>query len=247
MPKRRDLQWMPLRAEIGAVVKRVACIGVTLLTGCAGTGAGTPVDAPASLANLCVTDGRVEDAGNGRMRVSTPKMRAYLNGGTSDAAALRFTYLGPTAALQPLASGTLRVQFGLKLRAQDPCNLVYVMWRVEPESRLAVSVKSNPAQHLSSGCGNHGYLDLKPDFSAALPALRGADSHELSAAVQADELEVYADGRLVWHGMLGPIAAPLKGPAGVRSDNARLQFTLSARLPTVDPAPLCHADAAEDD
>ena len=34
-----------------------------------------------------------------------------------------------------------------KLRAEDACNLVYVMWRIEPQSRLVVSVKRNPGQH----------------------------------------------------------------------------------------------------
>ena len=37
--------------------------------------------------------------------------------------------------------GELRRQFGLKLRAQDACNLVYVMWRIEPASKLVVSIK----------------------------------------------------------------------------------------------------------
>ena len=72
----------------------------------------------------------------------------------------------------PLASGEMRRQFGLKLRAEDACNLVYAMWRIEPESKLVVSVKSNPGQHTSAQCGNRGYQNIKPLHSSPLPSLR---------------------------------------------------------------------------
>jgi hypothetical protein len=48
----------------------------------------------------------------------------------------------------------MRRQSGLKLRAQNGCNLVYAMWRSEPESKLGVSVTRNPGLNASSERGN---------------------------------------------------------------------------------------------
>jgi hypothetical protein len=70
-------------------------------------------------------------------------MRAYVNTFTSQPIEAHFTFLGSTGNEARLGSGELRCQFGLKLRAQDACNLDYAMWRIEPESKLVVSVKSN--------------------------------------------------------------------------------------------------------
>lgn len=100
--------------------------------------------ASVSRANLCVTEGAIEELPGGRLSVSVPKMRAYLNAVTAQQVEAHFTYLGSTGNEARLGSGELRRQFGLKLRAQDACNLVYAMWRVEPESKLVVSIKSNP-------------------------------------------------------------------------------------------------------
>jgi hypothetical protein len=217
-------------------------IGLTLLAGCVASSAAGPVAGTrTSLSELCVTDGSLEDAGNGRLRVTDPQMRAVLVRPPADAAELGFVYLGPTATRKALGSGALRVQFGLKLRAEDPCNLVYVMWRVEPDSQLVVSVKSNPGERSSSECGNRGYRNLKPDSSGLLPALASGDSHRLSAEIHARTLEVFADGRRVWQGRLDSTAAAFRGPAGVRSDNARLEFTLASGAPVAGPAaPPCH-------
>ena len=106
--------------------------------------------APVAKANLCVTEGALEALPGQRLAVNVPKMRAYVNAYTQPVAEVRFTYLGSTGNEAPLASGEMRRQFGLKLRAQDACNLVYAMWRIEPESKLVVSVKSNPGQHTSA-------------------------------------------------------------------------------------------------
>ncbi len=226
---------------------RDGCIGLTLLAGAVGSSAAEPVTGtPAFLSDLCVTDGSLEDAGNGRLRVSAPQMRAVLVLPPADAAELRFVYLGPTATRKALGSGAIRVQFGLKLRAQDPCNLVYVMWRVDPGSQLVVSVKSNPGEHSSAECGNHGYRNLKPDSRGPLPALASGDSHRLSAEIHGQTLEVFADGRRVWQGPLDSSAAAFRGPVGVRSDNARLEFTLASGAPVAGPAtPPCPRGAGQ--
>jgi hypothetical protein len=177
---------------------------------------------------LCVTEGDVSSAGASALAVESPKMRAYINQPSADSAQIHFRYLGPTASQSALGSGATLVQFGLKLRAADACNLIYVMWRIEPTLKLVVSVKSNPGQHSSSQCSNHGYQNIKPRSSVPAPQLAAGQSHTLRARLQADELAAFIDDRLVWQGALGPIASGLTGPAGVRSDNARLEFDLKS-------------------
>jgi hypothetical protein len=179
-----------------------------------------------SLADLCVTEGALEELPGQQLSVRVPKMRAYLNVSTPPTAEARFTYLGPTGNEARLGSGELRRQFGLKLRAQDACNLVYAMWRIEPESKLVVSVKSNPGQHTSGQCGNRGYRNVKPRRSTPVPALRSGDAHALRAEMNADEMKAFVDNSLVWEGSVGPDALAFDGPVGIRSDNARLQIAL---------------------
>ena len=181
--------------------------------------------------NLCVTEGAIEKSARDHLTVNVPKMRAYVNTGPSQAVEARFTYLGPTGKESRLGSGEIRRQFGLKLRAQDPCNLVYVMWRIDPESKLVVSVKRNPTAHTSLECGNHGYQNIKPQHSMAVPRLRPGDTHTLRAEMKGQELRVLVDNAAVWEGSVGPEALGLAGPVGIRSDNARLEFDLKAAEP----------------
>jgi hypothetical protein len=130
-----------------------------------------------------------------------------------------------------LGPAELRRQFGLKLRAQDACNLVYAMWRIEPESKLVVSVKSNPGQHSSAQCGNRGYRNIKPRRSTSVPVLRSGETHTLRAEMNGAEMKVFVDNSLVWEGSVGPAALAFDGPIGIRSDNARLQIELHVDQP----------------
>jgi hypothetical protein len=128
-------------------------------------------------AKLCVTEGAIEQASGNRMSVNVPKMRAFVTIATMQDVEARFTYQGKTTGEKPLGSGEMRRQFGLKLRAQDASNLVYAMWRIEPEPKLVVSVKSNPGQHTSVECANRGYRNIKPVHSSPVPVLRPAVTH----------------------------------------------------------------------
>jgi hypothetical protein len=184
-----------------------------------------------TLENLCITEGAIEKTSGGAGRVSVPKMRAYVAEETAPAAELRFTYLGPTSNDSALGSGIMRRQLGLKLRAQDACNLIYVMWRIEPEPKLVVSVKQNAGEHTSAECGNRGYRNIKPVKAVAAPRLEAGQSHTLRAEMNRDELRVFADNREVWEGSVGSDAAQLKGPIGIRSDNAQVEFTLKVQMP----------------
>jgi len=210
-------------------------LGALLLMGALSLGA-TPMPSGTRLSSvsrtdLCVTEGAIEDLPEGRLSVTAPKMRAYLNAFTPQLVEARFTYLGSTGNEARLGSGELRRQFGLKLRAQDACNLVYAMWRIEPESKLVVSVKSNPGQHTSTECGNRGYRNIKPRRSTPVPALRSGEAHTLRAEMNGAEVKVFVDDSLVWEGSVGPDALAFDGPVGIRSDNARLQLELRAAQP----------------
>src|SRR4029077_16388116 len=116
---------------------------------------------------------------------------------TSQLVEAHFTFLGSTSSEARLGSGELRRQFGLKLRAQDACNLVYAMWRIEPESKLVVSVKSNPGQRTSAECANRGYRNIKPVHSRPVPVLRPGVTHTLRAELNEAEMRVYTDNNLV--------------------------------------------------
>jgi hypothetical protein len=202
-----------------------------------------------SRSDLCITEGSIEDLPGGRLSVRVPKMRAYLNQSTPQDVEARFTYLGSTGNEARLGSGELRRQFGLKLRAEDACNLVYAMWRIEPESKLVVSIKSNPGQHTSAECANLGYKNIKPAHSSPVPSLSEGQAHSLHAVMQGQDLKVYVDDRLVWQGLLTAEAANLQGPVGIRSDNARLELQLftpmAANSPQHAGKPACRSGAQE--
>ncbi len=192
--------------------------------------------------DLCVTEGKIETAPGDRLTVDAEKMRAYVNEWTPPAIETRFTYVGPTTEESRLGSGEVRRQFGLKLRAQNACNLVYVMWRFEPEAKIVVSVKRNPGQTTSSECGNRGYRNIKPKQSSPPPPIRPGDSHELGAEMRGTGLIVRVDGAKVWTGDVGADAVGLEGPVGIRSDNVRLTLDLMGRRPRgaqPDPPTAC--------
>lgn len=193
--------------------------------------------APVPRANLCVTEGAIDQLPGNKFSVGVPKMRAYLVEQTQQDVEARFTYLGPTEKEAPLGSGEVRRQFGLKLRAQDACNLVYAMWRIEPAPELVVSVKSNPGQHTSAECGNRGYRNVKPSQSGPVQSLHSGDTHTLRAEMNDAEMKVLIDGKVVWEGSVGNDALTFEGPVGMRSDNARLEIELRAGQPLKGQTP----------
>ena len=175
--------------------------------------------------HLCVTNGAATALPGGRLAIDTSSSRGFVQAGTDRNAAdqvaeIRFQYLGPSQDSKPLASGELRRQIGLKLRAQDSCNLIYAMWRIEPAERVAVSVKRNAGLHTHAQCGVQGYVNFKPQEGEGPPPLRAGEAHTLRAELRGRDLTVIADGRIAWQGALGTEALPI-GPPGFRTDNAR--------------------------
>jgi hypothetical protein len=177
---------------------------------------------------LCVTQGTLEELPGQRFAINAPKMRAFVNQWTLQTVAAHITYLGPTCEEAKLASGEARRQFGFKLHAQDACNVVYAMWRIEPEPKLVVSLKSNPGQHPSADCGNRAYRNIKPFRDYPVLLLRPGDSHWLRAEMHGTRLRVCVDDAVVWDGQVGKEIVEVSGPLGIRSDNARLEFELQA-------------------
>lgn len=201
----------------------LASVGLFLL------GASAVTLAPIKRDQLCVTHGRVDSDSAGRLSISDPEVRAVSRQGIARTAELAFTVLGPSAETKLLGSGQMRRQFGLKLRAQNGCNLVYVIWRWEPKNELVVSVKSNPGMENHGQCGTRGYQNIVPLHSSPIPTLKIGEPHRLRATLagNGDALEVFVDGVSVWSGALGSKALAFDGPVGIRTDNVRLVADLS--------------------
>lgn len=173
-----------------------------------------------------VSDGKIERSTDGHLMVLTKEMRATLKFLTPQSVNLKFTYLGPTSDVSRLGNGEVRSQFGIKLRAQDTCNVVYVMWHFAPDQKIAVSVKRNPGKRTHEECLDNGYINgLKPLVLALPKNIRPSDqSHSFTASMNGSDLTVTADGIVVWKGDLGRVALEFNGPVGLRSDNADLVF-----------------------
>ncbi|WP_375773397.1 hypothetical protein NR798_21780 [Archangium gephyra] len=200
----------------------------------------TPEEGPLTAKRMKATQGKLEPVSGGRLRIEEPKVRAVVSSSEGPraqalaagverdtrVAELRFTYLGATREQKPLQSGELRRQVGLKLRARDGCNVVYVMWRLEPKAGLVVSMKHNPGMSRSDDCGNGGYQTVKPRSKEAVPGMEPGSSHILRAELQGAELKVQVDGRSVWEGVLPAEALTFDGPVGLRTDNGRFDVEL---------------------
>ncbi|HWW95564.1 MAG TPA: hypothetical protein VN375_19495 [Vicinamibacteria bacterium] len=197
---------------------------------------------------LCITNGVITTNGGGALLVDSAEMRAVVASGPARIVEARLRYLGPTKEVKRLASGELRRQFGLKLRAANTCNVVYVMWHIEPDTRIAASVKSNPGLTTHAQCDAHGYRNLKPSRQSQIPVLGPHEWHRLRASLAGETLAVSVDGATVWQGNIGADGMSFDGPVGMRSDNGRFEVELFQSAPeggAFPPAHPCQADPGE--
>ncbi len=191
-----------------------------------------------SATKFCATEGVVGKNGN-LMHVDVGAMRGFLSTDRSRTAEVEFTYRGASKDTQPLLSGEIRRQIGLKLKAQDTCNVVYAMWHVAPTPRLSVAVKSNPGKNTYAACKDQGYINATPSMTKDVPAVVAGVPHTMRAELDGQKLKVIVDGSLVWAGSLPPEAAVIDGPPGVRSDNGTFDFQV--RVPSgAAAAPPCN-------
>lgn len=202
--------------------------------------------APVAEGALCVTHGQI-DTSSGHLKIREPSVRAVAVGSAGDDALLSFTYVGPTGEIKALASGDVRRQVGLKLRAENGCNLVYVMWRIDPEPGVVVQVKRVPGATDNKQCGTQGYERVKADKSSKVDLITPGTSHTLAASIAGTTLDVHADGKLVWHGSLPDEAADLHGLAGVRADNVEVDADLSVAASDAPAAPPKDCGGTSDD
>ncbi|MCD0421003.1 hypothetical protein LOC51_27615 [Rubrivivax sp. JA1024] len=199
---------------------------------------------PPRRADVCVTEGSLRASGT-ELVVEDAGMRAVFLGSDPDHVEIDFVYLGTTEDVSRLASGRVAHQFGLKLRALDSCNVVYVMWAADREPGLEVSIKSNPGKRLHAQCGVHGYRSLAATESTPLPPLEPGSRHRLEAGIDADVLSVRVDEKLVWKGPV-PSGEPAAGShPGLRSDNVRLRLNAGIRARGISASglverPNCH-------
>lgn len=208
------------------------CVGVRPDTAPAGSTEPTSVSGrklePIEPRELSATAGEILPLGRDRFSIQSPTLRAELGSRPRAAAELAFVYHGPTQTAAPLASGEMRRQIGLKLRARDTCNVVYVMWHIEPTPGIAVSVKSNPGQRLHTECSDRGYSSLQPRSSDPVPPIRAEEPHVLAAEIHGRDLWVTTDGQPSWVGELPAAAFEFDGPVGLRSDNGQFSAQLRA-------------------
>lgn len=185
-----------------------------------------------SKSDLNVTLGEVSQAPPGYLSVVGPKERGQRKTGTHQDAILQFQYRGPSTRGSKLASGGFVRQIGLKMRTENTCNLLYVMWRIEPTEQIVVTIKSNPGQTRHRDCGAKGYVPVAriPLSDFAITATNRA-FHRLRARVDESDgafrCSVDVDGQTIWTGTLdAQIIAPIDGPVGFRSDNGSFKFKL---------------------
>ncbi len=176
---------------------------------------------------MCVTHGAVQGS-----LVTDPEVRAVSTTSGGDAASLTFKMHEWPTATKALRSGDVRHQLGLKLRAADSCNLVYVMWRLDPpKPGIVVQVKNNPGDANNEQCGISGYTRVKPAHRGKIPYAAPGEQHTLQAEIHGDALTAWVDGAVAWSGELPAMARDLKGPAGIRSDNVSYEIVTFAAPP----------------
>lgn len=164
---------------------------------------------------LCVTTGVAKIGGT----IDKPSMRAVAKGTDGEAASLTFTYGGELEDMKKLDSGKVRRQIGLKLRAENGCNLIYVMWRLDPKPMIQAQIKRNEGAKDHKACGSGGYKWVKAKEQNTPPELVVGTKYTLRAEIENEELQVFVDDTLYWRGTLPDSVRDLRGPAGLRSDN----------------------------
>ncbi len=179
---------------------------------------------PVAPSEVCVTNGEVAKQDDRNFGIDSPSSRAVVKSSDEDFAAIEFEYLGPTLKEAPLASGRLVRQMGLKLHAQDSCNVIYIMWNVDPEVGIQISTKINPKKSTHAQCGVKGYKLVHQSKPGEIPAIRIGEPRRLEAAMKDSTLTVKVDDKTVWQGDLGAEAVKISGYSGIRTDNVRMRF-----------------------
>jgi hypothetical protein len=136
-------------------------------------------------------------------------------------------YLGKVDEPQPLGSGEIRYQFGLRIRCPNTCNAIYVMCRLLDDGlRLVASWKHNPGKEEHSECRDGGYSPLG-DLMIPEPMIENATL--IVEIVEAKlNIRVFLDDKEERRELsvdLPPEAAAQQGSWGIRTDNIKCVIT----------------------
>jgi hypothetical protein len=169
----------------------------------------TGVDA----SQVCVTNGEISKKNDRTFTIESPSSRAVVKSSDDNFAAIEFEYLGPTSKDAPLASGRIVRQLGVKLNARDSCNVIYVMWNMDPGVGVQISTKINPRKSTHAECGVKGYKLVYESKPGDVPTIQIGEPHRLEATLQERNLTV----KIV-------DAVNISGYSGIRTDNVRVRF-----------------------
>jgi hypothetical protein len=131
-----------------------------------------------------------------------------------------------------LDSGAVIQQIGLKMRAMNTCNLLYIMWRIKPTEEIYIAIKRNPGKSTYEDCRANGYIVLGRVLLKPLGITAATQTtHRLGASVTetAGQYagEVTIDGRRIWSRDIDAnLISRINGPVGIRSDNGSFIFKL---------------------
>jgi hypothetical protein len=168
---------------------------------------------------IVTTNGKISTASI--YSIETPSARGNVLYHSGDNLELTIQYLGSTDTKQLFADGSFQEQVGMKLRNLNECNLVYVMRRIRPNPSVSISVKSNPG--LTNTCGDKGYTMIK-SIPVATPVIGSTFVLTASMDPVTNLTIVKLDDKVLWAG--GVPFATNSGGAGIRTDNAKINFTL---------------------
>ena len=186
---------------------------------------------PAQALPICLSAGEAHRQ-DGRLLIEAPITRAVVPNADGDRGGVEVELLGLTPKQVPAASGRVLQQVGLRLRMQDACNGIYVMWPLGDSPRIRVMVKHNEGQSRFAECGARGYKIMRPETASDIAPLTVGQPRRLEAALRDDELTVMVDGRIGWKGHVSTDATRLPGYAGFRTDNARVRLSWIGPLPS---------------
>jgi len=179
---------------------------------------------PLTLNKFKVTKGKISSTQSGKLFISSTAVRAVSGTATPQEVILRFRYLGPTKKMHSLASGKERHQIGLKIEAENACNLLYVMYRISPKPALALQLKLNPYESRSRQCSNDGYSTLASETLTT--AMLDSRTDEIYVRREGARLSAGLDGETLISIELPVGARELRGKLGLRSDNGIFEAEL---------------------
>ena len=151
------------------------------------------IDVHAGRARPAVRDARARSPSGA---IAEPTVRAFARGSRGDAAQLAFTYRGRFRARRARSRrASCAASSASSCAPQDSCNVVYVMWRLDPKPELEVSVKRNPGKRTHEECGADGYTKVQAGTRACRPRARGRrDRTRCAPRFVGDELVAWIDG-----------------------------------------------------